>query len=225
MAKGECVCCSALIDISDDIVECTACGSLMSVSGWKPFRLEILEPGRSRAGEVEPLTEQALKRYRTGVRRAVALFVDAIVLLLIALLMGLIGSSLNSTPFMVIPFFIYPASWAYSVLMHGRYGQTVGKMACGIRVLDISERPITMRQAFLRDGVKIGLDIATLLMISPYVLSEGGGIDSYAPGRGMQGAIGFAQIIWILAEILTFLTNRKRRAVHDFIADTVVVRI
>ena len=224
MAKGECVSCSALIDISDDIVECTACGSIMSVSGWRPFRLEILEPGRSRAEDVDPLTEQALKRYRTGVRRAVALFVDAMILLIIALLMGLIGSSLNSNPLMVVPYFIYPASWAYSVLMHGRYGQTVGKMACGIKVLDISERPISMRQAFLRDGVKILLDIATLMTISPYVLSEGGGADSYAFGR-MQEAIGFAQFIWILAEVLTFLTNTKKRAVHDFIADTVVVRI
>ena len=184
MAKGECICCSAVIDISDDIVECTACGSVMSVAGWKPFRLKILEPGTSHAEEVEPLTEEESRRYRTGVRRAVALFVDAIVLLFIALLMGLIASSLNSSPFMVVPYFIYPASWVYSVLMHGRYGQTVGKMVCGVKVLDISERPITMRQAFLRESVKILLDIATLTMIVPNLALEESGINS--PGSGMQ---------------------------------------
>jgi hypothetical protein len=30
--------------------------------------------------------------------------------------------------------------------------------------------------------------------------------------------------LWFLAEVLTMLTNRKRRALHDFIAGTVVVR-
>jgi len=39
MAKEECISCRALIDISDDIVECEACGAVMSVAGWRPFQL------------------------------------------------------------------------------------------------------------------------------------------------------------------------------------------
>jgi uncharacterized RDD family membrane protein YckC len=31
-------------------------------------------------------------------------------------------------------------------------------------------------------------------------------------------------MLWFLAEVLTMFTNRKRRALHDFIAGTVVVR-
>jgi len=30
--------------------------------------------------------------------------------------------------------------------------------------------------------------------------------------------------LWFLAEVLTMLTNEKRRALHDFIAGTIVVR-
>lgn len=30
--------------------------------------------------------------------------------------------------------------------------------------------------------------------------------------------------LWFVAEVLTMLTNEKRRALHDFIAGTVVVR-
>jgi len=30
--------------------------------------------------------------------------------------------------------------------------------------------------------------------------------------------------LWFLAEVLTMLTNEKRRALHDFIAGTVVIR-
>jgi uncharacterized RDD family membrane protein YckC len=33
-----------------------------------------------------------------------------------------------------------------------------------------------------------------------------------------------AALVWFVAEILTCLTNPKRRAVHDFIAGTVVVK-
>ena len=32
------------------------------------------------------------------------------------------------------------------------------------------------------------------------------------------------QQIWIWSEFIVLLTNRKRRAIHDFIAGTVVVR-
>lgn len=31
-------------------------------------------------------------------------------------------------------------------------------------------------------------------------------------------------LIWYFLELVTMLTNRKRRALHDFIAGTVVVR-
>jgi len=31
--------------------------------------------------------------------------------------------------------------------------------------------------------------------------------------------------IWFLAEAISMLTNKKRRAIHDYIAGTVVVRI
>ena len=41
----------------------------------------------------------------------------------------------------------------------------------------------------------------------------------------LQMVIAFAEFAWFVAEILTMLTNKKRRALHDFIAGTVVVRV
>jgi uncharacterized RDD family membrane protein YckC len=115
------------------------------------------------------------------------------------------------------------SSYVYSVLMHGYYGQTLGKMACKIKVLDISERPITMMQAFLRDIVIIGINIISSA-ISLNLLITAGGIQS-PKFQNVQMVIGFASFAWFVAEILTMLTNKKRRAVHDFIAGTVVVRV
>jgi Alpha-aminoadipate carrier protein LysW-like, globular domain len=50
MPKGICIHCKSIFDISDDIVECTACGAVMRVVEWNPFELELLEPG---AGDSE----------------------------------------------------------------------------------------------------------------------------------------------------------------------------
>jgi uncharacterized RDD family membrane protein YckC len=61
------------------------------------------------------------------------------------------------------------------------------------------------------------------LVITLYIVLTGGGINSLAFGN-MEWVIGFAILGWFAAEILTLITNKKRRAVHDFIAGTVVVR-
>ena len=48
-------------------------------------------------------------------------------------------------------------------------------------------------------------------------------------GEALEASTGFwlmisLPVLWFVAEVLTMLTNEKRRAVHDFIAGTVVVR-
>jgi len=35
----------------------------------------------------------------------------------------------------------------------------------------------------------------------------------------------YGSLVWFVAELVTMLTNAKRRAVHDFIARSVVVRL
>ena len=52
---------------------------------------------------------------------------------------------------------------------------------------------------------------------------------SLATGEELIGSRSFWLLsalpaLWFLAEVLTMLTNEKRRALHDFIAGTVVVR-
>ena len=50
-----------------------------------------------------------------------------------------------------------------------------------------------------------------------------------ATGEGLQASGIFWLVIslpmlWFFAEVITMLTNQKRRALHDFIAGTVVIR-
>ena len=126
---------------------------------------------------------------------------------------------------------------AYVVWMHGRYGQTLGKMATRVRVLDVSESKLSGRQAFMREIVPIVLTAIVVVHDLPSVLS---GADPSRPSMPLSDPravpmpvprfpifywIAFAASFgWFAAELLTMLTNSKRRAVHDFIAASVVVR-
>lgn len=109
--------------------------------------------------------------------------------------------------------------YAYSIYFHGKHGGTIGKLKCKIRVLDAkSEAPIGYKQAFLRDCVPLVLSMAFYAnaLTQDADSIENAASFTYAPM--MMGA-------WFIAEILTMLTNKKRRALHDLIAGTVVIRI
>ncbi len=118
----------------------------------------------------------------------------------------------------------------YSILMHAHYGQTVGKMTTKVRVVDYrTEGKISFRQACLRESVPIifittslAFDLSSMLTgrLAPCEIIRGSAFLAERP-FGIPLAIGF---LWFALEILTMLTNKKRRAVHDFIAGTIVVR-
>lgn len=115
-------------------------------------------------------------------------------------------------------------SWLYSILLHARYGQTLGKMVVGVKVLDVSEQRIpTLRQAFLRDSGYIilsALSLGYVIYLTATNQSLTGPDRLTPPLQILAGAI----FGWSLLEIITMLTNHKRRALHDWIAGTVVVR-
>ena len=112
----------------------------------------------------------------------------------------------------------------YAILMHGRFGQTLGKMATHVKVLDVSEAPLTVWQATKRDSVFLGFILVGIFIDGQRILS---GINlKSASGLGLlEGVVGVGGIGWFLAEVTTMLFNAKRRAVHDSIAGSVVVKL
>ena len=111
----------------------------------------------------------------------------------------------------------------YSVILHGRFGQTLGKMAFHVKVLDVSETKLSFRQAILRDLVLIVLNLISVVAGLPRVIR--GESPLSARHLDLLTWIGFwASLGWFVAELVTMLTNSKRRALHDLIARSVVVR-
>ena len=111
----------------------------------------------------------------------------------------------------------------YSVLLHGLVGQTVGKMVTGVRVLDVSEKKLSLTQAALRDSVPVVFTVVGVALEIPMIL-QGINPNELLTRDVPYLLFAFAALGWFVAELITMLTNNKRRAVHDFIAGSVVVR-
>lgn len=129
-------------------------------------------------------------------------------------------------PVVLAPWFVFLSlSYAiYSVLMHAKYGQTLGKMLTRIRVLDVSETKLSWKQAVLRDGVYIAITLVSIVLDLPGIVA--GGHPALAPEMTAgTWFLLYGASAWSLAELATMLTNAKRRALHDFIAGSVVVRV
>jgi uncharacterized RDD family membrane protein YckC len=123
--------------------------------------------------------------------------------------------------------------YAYEIYFHGRSGQTIGKRSVDIKVVSLDGSSITWRQAFLRSSVGLGLGI--LYSISTFValikltdadfsaLSWAELAIKQAELSPYINEITIAIYSWTASEVVVLLFNRKKRALHDFIAGTVVV--
>ena len=116
----------------------------------------------------------------------------------------------------------------YIVFMHGRYGQTVGKMACKVRVIDNrTGEKITFSQAWLRESIPVVLSLGILVYELTFILSGKPNPLTDADGASKQPLLLLfisIPLLWFLAEIITMLANSKRRALHDLLAGTLVIR-
>lgn len=116
----------------------------------------------------------------------------------------------------------------YTVVMHARYGQTVGKCVTKVRVVDFrTEGRISWRQALLRESIPVVLSVGCFIGFA--ITTNGMSPGTFENGKAPASApflllMGLLPLLWFVIEILTMLTNEKMRALHDFIAGTVVVR-
>jgi len=95
-----------------------------------------------------------------------------------------------------------------------------------VKVMDVSEERIpSLAQAFLRDAGFIATNTFSLVYFV-YLVVTHQYVDARQQTDTLPGIIlTYAGSGWFLLEIITMFTNAKRRAVHDFIAKTVVVNV
>lgn len=123
----------------------------------------------------------------------------------------------------------------YSVYLVRRFGGTPGKLMMRLRIRKVSGEPVGYREALLRYAPEFlfGL-LISLALIPPLLQMTDAEYAALSFLDRSQRLVDLAppwfnplQIlsqVWIWSEFIVMLTNRKRRALHDFIAGTVVVR-
>ena len=174
--------------------------------------------------------ESMYGRYRNFWRRFWAGFVDGIVLYPLSLLDPWMWGLALPIPVLVLWFLLSnTVGVAYSVVLHGLFGQTIGKRAVGVKVYDVSGSRLSFRQAVLRDCFPIVMNILAVMAGLPVVLS---GNNPYDPASlaesGMSPwmlAMVWSSFIWLALELTTMFLNPYRRALHDLIAGSVVMRV
>ena len=122
---------------------------------------------------------------------------------------------------------------AYPIVFHAHWGRTVGKMLAGIKVRRLDGRTIGYREAILRSAVDLAFTVAAFIALCvtvaqwpepewsslPYI-EKVTLIATRDPTAGLVAVLGE---VWVWSELVVLLLNEKRRAIHDYIAGTVVV--
>jgi uncharacterized RDD family membrane protein YckC/DNA uptake protein ComE-like DNA-binding protein len=171
--------------------------------------------------------------YATFWQRFAAMWIDLFVLLpIIVIYVWLEPESKIAALVLVIPMAI--AYDSYTIYCHGRFGQTVGKRVMGICVVLTTGEAIGWRTAWLRSSVDVMFSV--LGVISSFVaLAAISDAEFYGVGWMQQSQnlsalepawLGWteeATLIWSWSEVFVMLFNKRRQALHDFIAGTVVI--
>ncbi len=114
------------------------------------------------------------------------------------------------------------------------WGQTPGKMAAKIKVVKVDGSSATWLNAFLRNSVETFLTLAVLVlemkaatMVSATEFAatdftkRAALMDTFVPKIAIY--IAWFTQVFVLSEFVVLFLNRKKRAIHDFLAGTVVI--
>jgi uncharacterized RDD family membrane protein YckC len=173
--------------------------------------------------------------YKTIWQRIYAVIIDGLLILPLApLLFWLNYLSKTSAMIDMVPMAII--GYGYIIYCSGRFGQTVGMWVMGIRIVKVDGSPIGWREAWLRNLVDIVLVV--LSMISHFIVLRSIPDSAYYGVSWWQQQLNLSvyiplwymwlhkvNTIWGVSDILAILLNQKRRALHDFIAGTVVIAL
>ncbi len=166
-----------------------------------------------------------MTRYQTLDKRFLALIIDVFVFAPVIALSFWINST--EVPNWLYYLFLVGSSalgLGYIVLLHWKYGQTIGKMVGKVTVVDATtEGPINLFQAFLRDIAHFVSSLVQILVVFILVSSGHPRLSETVVNADSYTLIPF--FIWAAIDTLICLKSKKHRALHDFIAGTVVVRL
>ncbi|WP_028104827.1 RDD family protein [Pseudoduganella violaceinigra] len=167
--------------------------------------------------------------------RVGAKIIDFLVMLpIVGLTIWLSAKSRSFYFWAVIPSLLF--AMFYSVYLVRRFGGTPGKLALKLRVQMKDHSPVSFTAALIREAPlmlmgaasNLGLGMAAMQMDDATYMALGFMERStmlVATGPGWVTIVSWLINAWTLVGAIVLLLNERRRAVHDFLAGTVVVKV
>lgn len=180
-----------------------------------------------------PLEINSKKVHADIGRRFGAAVVDMLVLIPIFVVFTFIQSI--SIPMAMTGVFLSSVLFgAYPIYFHYKFGATLGKLAFGIKVTLPDGGGIGLKQAFLRSSVDL---VFSFFMVAAQIIAiSNANPDTYLNAGWMERAFYIMSLFpiwfvlvsagsqfWWWSEFAVLLFNKRRRALHDFMAGTVVI--
>lgn len=163
-----------------------------------------------------------MDKYQTFWRRFFAGLIDGIIFVPIGFIDYLLLDSSNMILLITGTTFSYSIFYIYTVYFHWSTGQTLGKKWMDIRVVDKSEtKLLTFQQSFMRDSIYILLETTGLMVLIFQIIELG---QYPIEDNIVRDYLEWLATIWFLLEIATMLINERRRAIHDMLAGSVVIK-
>jgi len=163
-------------------------------------------------------------KYHTFWRRFFAILLDGLILTPVLLLIGFGAANASSLLVEFLWLAIYSSTGlVYTIGMHSFCGQTIGKMITGVTVLSLDETKLSFKQACFRDILPILIWSVNLYV---YYLVAFSNLPEEEIVEKLTYVIlaTYVLLVWGVLELITMLFHKKRRAIHDFIAGSVVVK-
>jgi uncharacterized RDD family membrane protein YckC len=123
----------------------------------------------------------------------------------------------------------------YFVYLPKRYGGTPGKLSLGLRITREDGQPIQWKEAFLRYSVLLAFQLSNSMVMFFSIMQADDA--TFASLGWMKRTAYLASFYpeyfklyqwcsgaWYIVGIIVLVANSKCRAVHDFIAGTVVIK-
>jgi uncharacterized RDD family membrane protein YckC len=167
-------------------------------------------------------------------RRLSAGLLDFTILFCINLGFGWIASQSKVSAMVVLPP-LWLAAMLYEPVLHARFGATLGKFAVGVRVRRSNGDKVNWLRSVIRSSVPLLASTAWIFSVAPLTFAlpaedfHGQGWSDLfqlikSDVDSQYGAIELVVGAWFWSEFATMLLKSKRRAIHDLLADTVVVK-
>lgn len=162
-----------------------------------------------------------------------SLILDGLILSPLVLIFGALNAQGRSIYFYTIIPYLLITVW-YEIYLVKKNGGTPGKLLSGIKIIKLNGNNVGWKEAILRHSVSLffmvlkSIVIAYLLLVNEeYFLRYGAKLpDEFLKtvSPNFHFIILSIGCIWIFSELVTLLTNKRKRAIHDYIAGTVVVQ-